>query len=298
MGRLFRSKLFGFVLLPAVVIAAVGVAAGPLLWHIAYPPAREFCMAQFGTLTPGKIFRSVMLLLTAVSIGAVLVAFVKELVVLTRLHRTTGRCRAAIPKELDRLRERHRLPTPLVFTAEDEPYAFSLGFLRPVIVVSSGLVRTLTTVELEAVLLHEAAHAANRDPLKIFLARTLAKAFFYIPIVKGIRDRYLLRLEISADRLAVNVLKVQPLASALAKLLQAPTEKNAAWVTASMVNATQERIRYLMDPERPLPPRLFFSKADLVPSGLLVFGSLLLAAGATGAINKLAGSGTFCNLRI
>src|SRR5215468_2927849 len=46
------------------------------------------------------------------------------------------------------------------------PYALTYGMFRPRILVSSGLLRTLSDAELAAVLAREREHLCSRDPLK------------------------------------------------------------------------------------------------------------------------------------
>lgn len=63
------------------------------------------------------------------------------------------------------------LPTP----------AFTAGWLRPRVYVAAGLSEGLSRDELAAVLAHEAAHVARRDPLRLSVLRFLACTLFWIP---------------------------------------------------------------------------------------------------------------------
>ncbi len=54
---------------------------------------------------------------------------------------------------------------------EQEPLAGTVGFVRPVVLVSAALRRALDAKALAAVHMHEQAHASHRDPLRICLAQ-------------------------------------------------------------------------------------------------------------------------------
>lgn len=59
----------------------------------------------------------------------------------------------------------------------DNLHAFTVGFLKPVPVISRGLEMQLSPRELEVVFLHEMAHVRRRDPLKVWLFSTLCFIF-------------------------------------------------------------------------------------------------------------------------
>lgn len=102
------------------------------------------------------------------------------------------------------------------------PVAFTRGWLRPRIVVSTGMLAQLEHAELDAVLLHERAHTERRDPLRALIARAAASTFAVIPGTAGLLRVYLCRLEIAADASVVSAMRSPlPLASALHRLLSA-----------------------------------------------------------------------------
>ncbi len=84
--------------------------------------------------------------------------------------------------------------------------AFCGGLLRPRIYMSEGALTRLAAPELEAIVAHEAHHAARRDPLRILVARAIGSAF-------GRREQTL--AELSADAAAARRVGDAPLASAL-----------------------------------------------------------------------------------
>ncbi|MFN8875793.1 MAG: zinc metalloprotease HtpX [Gemmatimonadota bacterium] len=80
---------------------------------------------------------------------------------------------------VDRLRQRAGLPMPVVAIApHEQPNAFATG-RNPehgVVCVTEGLLRIMSTPELEGVIAHELAHIKNRDMLLMTIAATIAGA--------------------------------------------------------------------------------------------------------------------------
>ena len=120
---------------------------------------------------------------------------------------------------------------------EPAPFAFCYGLLRPRICVSVGLARLLEPAEVEAVLRHERYHLELRDPLKLAVGRSLARALFFLPAVADLLQRYELARELAADRrVAEEMRRTRPIAGALYALLTAPAREGPAasspsWVT-------------------------------------------------------------------
>lgn len=94
-----------------------------------------------------------------------------------------------------RLRVVDGLPTP----------ALTVGLLQPVIYVAAELPARLSFRELAAVLAHEGAHAARRDPLRLSLVRFLACMLFWLPAVRRLADDYADEAEIEADDAAARL---------------------------------------------------------------------------------------------
>lgn len=103
------------------------------------------------------------------------------------------------------------------------PFAFTYGWVRPRVCVSTGLVALLDDRELEAVLHHEKWHADRRDPLRLLLAQSLGTAFAVVPEIRRLVRLYALTLEIEADRHVVSAMGDRRwLASALVKTIVPP----------------------------------------------------------------------------
>jgi Zn-dependent protease with chaperone function len=86
---------------------------------------------------------------------------------------------------------------------------------REIILVSRGLLRALTPVELEAVIAHELAHIEGLDSRYLTFFRTLARMMRWDPVLAYLARSLTRHEEIHADRLAVDVTR-RPLALARA----------------------------------------------------------------------------------
>ncbi len=108
-------------------------------------------------------------------------------------------------------------PDGSMLFADARPQAFCAGLLRPRIYLSDATLELLEADELTAVVAHEAHHARSRDPLRIFFARLLSDALFFLPVLRRLSERYAALAELAADAAAVRGSHndSRPLASAL-----------------------------------------------------------------------------------
>jgi beta-lactamase regulating signal transducer with metallopeptidase domain len=143
----------------------------------------------------------------------------------------------------------------VVCVAGGELTGFCAGLLRPqvyVTAVSAG-------PELDAVLVHEAAHARRRDPLRRVLARAASDVLFYLPLASWWSARQMERSELSADRAAIDHVGRHAVAAAL---MSADQGRVASTVTA-FDGATPARVAQLLGDDlpvhRPSPARVMAS---------------------------------------
>lgn len=124
--------------------------------------------------------------------------------------------------------------------------AFTSGFLRPRIYVSTGLLKSLEKDELRAVFLHELKHKKGYDPLKFLAYAFLKDAFFYIPATKYLAGFARLKKEHEADDAAsLKLGSPLPVASAMIKVA-----RNGAAYGAAMAGEKGEvpgRVRRLIE---------------------------------------------------
>ncbi|MBP1964008.1 M56 family metallopeptidase [Paenibacillus aceris] len=132
------------------------------------------------------------------------------------------------------------------------PTAMTIGFWKPQIILSTGLLDMLEPSELQAVIEHEKCHMKHRDPLAIFLLSVISKALRYIPIFTWIADKYPIMIELRADKYAIGQMN-QPadLGSALLKLLkqQAPTPHLSLSHASFAETSINVRIKHILDPQ-------------------------------------------------
>ncbi|MGI9091111.1 MAG: M56 family metallopeptidase [Gemmatimonadaceae bacterium] len=137
--------------------------------------------------------------------------------------------------------------------------AFTVGWLRPRVYLASALATTLSPDELSAVLAHEGAHVARRDPLRLSAYRFLACVFFWIPAFRRMADDVIDETEIQADDAAAgSATGVCPLvlASALVSV--------ASWVASATDPTTASATLRGPVNTRLLPGAVGFAGRDLL----------------------------------
>lgn len=108
------------------------------------------------------------------------------------------------------------------------PFAFTYGWARPHIAVSTALIERLTDLELAAVLHHENWHRRRHDPTRLLVVHTLTAAFRRVGFVQRLVSQYLVAVEVAADRHATSRMgQSRSLASALLKVMDEPVARPA-----------------------------------------------------------------------
>lgn len=131
--------------------------------------------------------------------------------------------------------------------------AFTAGLWTPRIYVSEGLGGRLNRAELSAVLAHERAHVARRDPLRLTVIRALACTLFWIPALRRLADDVSDQVELLADDAAAGE---QPLVLASAILNVAGWSSGNARLSAGVgflrAELLERRVRRLAGEETPV----------------------------------------------
>lgn len=161
----------------------------------------------------------------------------------------------------------HGLPTP----------AFTVGWLHPRIYVAGELEEQLNEDQLAAVLAHEGAHAARRDPLRLSLLRFLTCTLFWIPALRRLADDMADEAEVQADDAAAagRPLVLASAIVALAKVRPANAVLQGA-VGFHRPDILERRVRRLLGQE-PLPGSHLTRRSIL---GAFVALGLVLVSGA------------------
>lgn len=169
-------------------------------------------------------------------------------------------------------------------------YAFCLGVLRPLVVVSSAVFATLDNEQVAAVLAHEAHHARGRDPAKVAVARALAKGFSFVPVCQDLAAHSRLTCEVLADGDARARVGLPALARALRDLAVQDSVRVVGTLGCGMGDLGVERLSALVTGA--VPPCKLRRRSTVVTAGV---AALALAAllGAWSTISSTStGGGT------
>lgn len=112
---------------------------------------------------------------------------------------------------------------PSVFESP-KPFAYTYGLFRPKVYISTKAVEMLDDEELEAVLLHEAAHVSRKDNIQITFMAFIKDVLFFLPISNLLFKLFSREKEHEADDFAVSRrANAFGLASAIVKMSKSKT---------------------------------------------------------------------------
>ncbi len=176
-----------------------------------------------------------------------------------------------VVKEPDCLWRGCTAPQTIGFLSIDHPvqllnipmlFAAQIGFWRSQLFVSQGLLDTLDAPHLEAVLLHERAHAHYRDTFWFFWLSCLRQIMPWLPNTEALWEELLLLRELRADRWAANYADGLLIAESLLAMVSSNmTISNinenetfaAAFGSTNPSDRLEERINFLLAEPEPLP---------------------------------------------
>jgi beta-lactamase regulating signal transducer with metallopeptidase domain len=282
-----RSLALAVLAAPLFVLALAGLHVVPRFWTACAP------------LVGWDLVGSVVLLVAigGIALGGLVLNVARLLMAERQLAACAPLSDAATLARLSTLAERLRIDPPAVrMLAIHVPLAMTGGLHQPAIVLSRWILKQLDRWELEAVLAHELAHVARRDPLIRWLGRVLRDATIYLP-----SSWYAFRVletdeELEADALAVE-LTGRPLAmaSALGKVWQhgsvAPRAAGSLSGYAGPSALLERRLMRLIEGRA--------HRAPALPGQLLAGGTVLTVGGLTPRL-LAAGAAMFplmCSLR-
>lgn len=191
-----------------------------------------------------------------------------------------------------------RLPiAPLVADLGGRPAAFTTGLLYPRIVVSSAVVEALTDAELDAILMHEAAHARRRDPLRLLVAAFCRDLVFFLPLSHTLFGVVREAQERAADDVAAEAAGALEVASALIAVLRVARREPALEMVPAAAGADPEaRIRRLLDAPAPRGRTRFH--LPRTAATLVLSGALLTDLGGMPATAAYAWLASCCTLAV
>lgn len=167
---------------------------------------------------------------------------------------------------------------PMHVVGGDLPVCHLRGLVKPHMVVSVGLLRTLDHDELVGALCHEVAHWRRGDLPLGLLAYICHCLLFFMPTSRRCYRRYLEEREVAADDWAVaQTGKPLALAAALAKVGRAASASPGLVSHAAGGPLLQRRLERLIAPAPAIALPARASLARLLPMGLgmLAAGSLM-----------------------
>jgi beta-lactamase regulating signal transducer with metallopeptidase domain len=127
-------------------------------------------------------------------------------------------------------------------------FAYCLGIRNPKIYVSTGLIKSLSDQELEAVLQHEQYHIENYDTFTMTIASIAQSLFPFFPLISDLIQKYRVEREIKADCFAVKKSGSSlHLISALQKLLIAPSSHTVGIAAIADHDTLEPRIHSLLN---------------------------------------------------
>lgn len=183
--------------------------------------------------------------------------------------------RSNLPPEVLSLARRQGIDEGAIELVDSpDPLAFCHGVFRRRILVSTGLLASLSAKELEAVMIHEACHFRNHHPRKILIGELLARSLFFLPIVRELILAFGLQIEVDADQAAIRTQhSTSFIRQALAKSLEGKILPAMAMFHADRLEA---RVARLASPATRLGMR--FSRRNMLLSAALLatIGFLLL----------------------
>jgi hypothetical protein len=152
------------------------------------------------------------------------------------------------------------LETPTLYSAQ-------VGFWQPELVVSQGLLSNLDADHLEAVLIHESAHAHYHDTFWFFWLGWLRRLTLWLPGTATLWQELLMLRELRADRYAAQQVDPLVLAESLLLVVSAPmtqSELCAAFGWDGSSDRLTERIDSLLTAPSSQPPARSWSMSWLL----------------------------------
>jgi Zn-dependent protease with chaperone function len=220
--RVFRSivLLAAFALLPLALALALTLFPGAVQRALHGSDAFiQTCLAALYGL--GQRLPPLGIVVAALALSTVGLGSARALALLMRTRALTRSCTPMpLPPRLASSAQRLGIVREIVLFDAPVAAAFTAGgAIRSRIFVSAGALAVLYADELEAVLLHERAHLIRGDAFRVAVARVLAGALFFLPLVDELRRRFEVGMELDADRAVITAQRgVSALASALARL--------------------------------------------------------------------------------
>lgn len=212
--------MVGVALVPMLAFAlALSKAAHDLPRLVARGPEPIAGLCQTATsYTLSPMAHASYVGLGGLAIGAIALGSLSLVLTLARTRRRLDgllASRCEMPEAVRDIFDRSGLKRGVLIRS-NEAGAFTYGYIHPQVALTTGLVERLSGEELQAVLLHEAAHVSRFDPLRMLVVTMVSRTFFFAPALLELAHQFQTAKEIDADDYAVTVMQTRKhLAAAL-----------------------------------------------------------------------------------
>jgi Zn-dependent protease with chaperone function len=205
------------------------------------------------------------------------------------LHRLRKNCMPVDVAALDPLLQKTlaEFDSPRAVTlcvSDDLRVPTAIGFTRPLVVIPSWTMQELSTLELNAILLHELAHLRRRDDWTNLIQKIVGALLFFHPAVWWIEKKLALEREMACDDL---VLAQTTSPRAYAECLVSLAEKSFLRRGLALAQAAVDRLRsvslrvtQILDVNRPRATRVW-SPAPVLVGGASLVCLIALSHGPT-----------------
>ncbi len=145
-------------------------------------------------------------------------------------------------------------PNIQVYVPNDErSFACTIGFFRPTIYLSKGILQHCTPSEITAILTHEKIHQEEKHPLRTLLLRSLLALWWYIPARELLLKKMELAHEFAADNGALKEVSPHTLGSALLKIISTGGTSFFSTSTTAAFSTLEARIDRLTNSTKATP---------------------------------------------
>jgi beta-lactamase regulating signal transducer with metallopeptidase domain len=130
------------------------------------------------------------------------------------------------------------------------------GFLNPVVMIPSGLVRQLSPAELDSVILHELSHAKRRDNWTAAFAHAITCVFWFYPLLWWMEKRLHQERELACDEMVIRSgAAVDDYVAGILKVCEFRLNEDVAGISAVSGSNLKNRMEVVMSlsSQGPLP---------------------------------------------
>jgi len=157
----------------------------------------------------------------------------------------------------------------------------AVGIVRPVVLLPQELTTELSASQLQAVLLHEAAHLRRKDPLTVLLQEFLASILWRNPIVHLFNRSLTQAREDVCDTIALSASSRESYSEALLHIAGRPPKYTSRIVTAGSSGQLAKRVAFILTEGRNMMTTVSKHVAWTVFSVYLVFACVLTLTSVT-----------------